>query len=121
MFSERMKELRRKNHMTQKEMAKVLHVSTSTIGMYEQGRRDPDAQLLRKLSNTFHVSADYLLEVQLKNETTELSSMVEALADKLWEQGTVTYHGRKLQQEEVSKAVTAIKMGVRLAMKANQG
>ena len=38
-----LKELRAQKGYTQSELGKMLGVSASTIGMYEQGRREPDS------------------------------------------------------------------------------
>lgn len=56
-----LKELRAQKGYTQSELGKMLGVSASTIGMYEQGRREPDKKMLRKISRLFTVSIDYLL------------------------------------------------------------
>lgn len=61
MFGERLKELRIGKNMLQKELADLLKVSPSTIGMYERGQRDPDTDTLRFLAEYFDVSIDYLL------------------------------------------------------------
>jgi transcriptional regulator with XRE-family HTH domain len=61
MFAKRLKELRKSKKMSQKELADILSVSPSTIGMYEQGRRKPDSDLLKILAKYFDVSIDYLL------------------------------------------------------------
>ena len=53
--------LRRDAGMTQAELARHIHVSASTIGMYEQGRRLPAAPILVALSKVFGVSIDYLV------------------------------------------------------------
>lgn len=60
-FSQRLKMLRQKANLTQKELAEKLGVSRGTIGMYEIGQRDPDTETLQKLSDIFGVSVDYLL------------------------------------------------------------
>ncbi|WP_250673513.1 helix-turn-helix transcriptional regulator [Paraclostridium ghonii] len=68
MFSERLKKLRCDNDMKQADLAKILGVSASTIGMYEQGRRTPDLEVLNKIATHFQVSVDYLLgRTNIKN------------------------------------------------------
>ena len=47
--------------MNQAELAKRLNISTSAVGMYEQGRREPSVETLIALSREFGVSLDYLL------------------------------------------------------------
>lgn len=61
MFPQRLKELREKNNLRQSELAKILNISTASIGMYEQGRRFPDYDILSDISVYFKVSFDYLL------------------------------------------------------------
>ena len=68
MFGDRLKILRNEKGMTQSDLAKLLDISPSTIGMYEQGRRDPDTKTLKFLAEYFDVSIDYLLgRVNVKN------------------------------------------------------
>lgn len=61
MFGERIFILRRQKGLTQTELAKLLHISTSALGMYEQGRRQPSLDTIVHLSHVFGVSVDYLL------------------------------------------------------------
>jgi len=61
MLSDKLKQLRKEKEKTQEDLAAVLQVSPSTIGMYEQGRRIPDTDKLNKLADYFEVSVDYLL------------------------------------------------------------
>ena len=61
MLGARIAALRRSAGWSQAELAKHLQVSPSAIGMYEQGRREPAADLLIAMANLFSVSTDYLL------------------------------------------------------------
>lgn len=47
--------------MSQLQLAEALHISASTIGMYEQGRRSPGLDILIRMSRVFGVSLDYLI------------------------------------------------------------
>ena len=61
MLGARIAALRRSRDMSQEQLAKVLGISPSAVGMYEQGRREPSAATLVALSGIFGVSTDYLL------------------------------------------------------------
>ena len=61
MLGPRIAALRRGAAMSQCDLAKRLGISPSAVGMYEQGRREPSAQMLVNLSEIFGVSTDYLL------------------------------------------------------------
>ena len=61
MLSKQITDLRKKQGISQSQLAKELNVSPSTIGMYEQGRRVPDLDTLIAMARLFNVSLDYLV------------------------------------------------------------
>ena len=61
MISNRLKELRQEKDLLQKDVSTYLNISTSAYGFYEQGKRTPDSEMMKKLSEFFNVSLDYLL------------------------------------------------------------
>ncbi|MGG7191166.1 helix-turn-helix domain-containing protein [Clostridium paraputrificum] len=72
MLDKRIKYLRENMNLTQKELANKLGISSSTIGMYESGRRNPDTSMLNILSDFFNVSVDYLMgRTNIKNFTSD--------------------------------------------------
>ncbi len=60
-FAERLRELRLKKEIGQKEVGAIIDVSDSSIRKYETGERTPDPVALIKLADFFNVSLDYLL------------------------------------------------------------
>ena len=60
-FGNILKTIRTQQDIRQSDLAKAIGVSPSTIGMYEQGRRDPDSDTVIKLAEYFNVTTDYLL------------------------------------------------------------
>ena len=65
------KELRKKQGMTQKELAEQLHVSFQAVSKWENGIALPDISYLPKLSDIFGVSTDVLLGLKpLKDSET---------------------------------------------------
>ena len=64
LFNEKLKELRKEKKLTQKELANILDVSTTCYAGYEQGYREPDFKILKKICLFFDVSADYLLGLE---------------------------------------------------------
>lgn len=61
MKGNRIKILREEKGMKQEELAKVLSISTSAIGMYERDVREPNDIITLQLADFFNVSTDYLL------------------------------------------------------------
>ncbi|MBC1796059.1 helix-turn-helix domain-containing protein [Listeria booriae] len=60
-FGDRLKSLRKKNKITQSELAKKLGISQVTISKYENNIIEPDNANLTVLAETFDTSIDYLL------------------------------------------------------------
>ena len=118
MFSERIKELRKANGLTQAELAKKLNVSASTVGMYEQGRREPDSEMLAKISDIFDVTIDYLLGADSKSVSAskDLSLIFSRLASDVKNKEGLMFNGTPLNKEDVEKVVDAMELGMRLAL-----
>ncbi|MDE6904713.1 MAG: helix-turn-helix transcriptional regulator [Lachnospiraceae bacterium] len=60
-FAKVFRELRTKSGLTQQEMADKLDISRSSIGMYENGEREPGFELLETIADYFNVDMNYLL------------------------------------------------------------
>lgn len=60
-FSSILKKLRQEKGYTQDELAALLNVSRSRIGMYETGSREPDFDTLRSIADLFGVDIGRLL------------------------------------------------------------
>lgn len=58
---ERIKELRKKNSVTMKRLGEIIGVSEGAVSQYENGKRQPDYETLKKIADFFNVSTDYLL------------------------------------------------------------
>ena len=67
-----LKELRKQNKMTQAGLAEIMNVSQATITYWEQGKREPSCEDLKKLADVFNVSLDYLLN---RNNDVHYSSL----------------------------------------------
>ncbi len=104
-IGDRIKELRVKHGLTQRDIAALLDVSPSTVGMYEQNRREPDANTLVKISEHFDVSTDYLLGTPEKNEPSSSSP--------------ISGFGMLMRQVREEKGITVEKMAVDLGMSAS--
>ncbi len=59
-FGAILKQLREQNGMTQLQLAEVIGVSRSTIGMYESDFREPDFETLETIADYFNVTLDFL-------------------------------------------------------------
>lgn len=66
LFSERLKEARRKTGFTQLEVSKELKIPRPTLANYEAGRTEPDIETLGKLITFYDVNADWILGTGIK-------------------------------------------------------
>lgn len=60
-IGKRISVLRKKNTLTQEELAKRINISRAALSHYEKDRRSPDYETIEKLANFFGVTTDYLL------------------------------------------------------------
>lgn len=65
-FGEKLKTLRKGLNLTQQQLAERVGVAKSVVSYYESGDRYPSYDVLIKLARIFHVTTDYLLDVEKK-------------------------------------------------------
>lgn len=81
-FSSIIKQLRTERGITQEQLAALLKVSRSTVGMYETGSREPDFETCEAIADIFNVDMDYLMgrsTVERRNPIFSLPSNCEPL------------------------------------------
>lgn len=114
----KIKQLRKKAGMTQSELAARLEVSPSAVGMYEQGRREPDNNTLRKLCTVFGVSGDYLIgnsENTGVRGNVEVAEVFDEFTKRLSCQEGLMFDGVLLDNNDRMKIIEAIKVVAALA------
>ena len=110
----KIKELRKQAGLTQSELAARLGVSSSSVGMYEQGRREPDNDMILKLCNIFGVTSDSLIGNK-KAESRELSDVFNEFTQLLSSQQGLMFDGVPLNDEDINKLVDAINVVAAIA------
>ena len=53
--------LRKQRNLNQQKVAMDLNISREVVSHYENGKRNPDIQMLKILSDYFNVSIDFLI------------------------------------------------------------
>lgn len=61
LISNRLKDIRKENKLTQNDLADILHTTQSVIAGYETGRYLIATPFLYTICKDYHISADYLL------------------------------------------------------------
>lgn len=62
-----LKLIRKKRKYSQLKVALDLNISREALSHYENGRRSPDIEMLRKMSEYFDVSIDFLINGEKYN------------------------------------------------------
>lgn len=122
MFSTRLRILRQQYGLTQSELAKQLGVSTSTIGMYEQGRREPDHKTLLIICKLFGISTDYLLGSEktiVSPENNDFNAIIDGFERTLLEQEGLMFNGVMLERDDVKKIMDAMKIGAEMVTRSS--
>ena len=81
----RIREIRKRCGLTQKELAEGIGSSESAISQYENGKRQPDYETLLKISDYFGVSVDYLLgteDISHSSSDPGLDAILEQLKNR---------------------------------------
>ena len=73
-LSERLKKLRNELGVSQRLVAKHLHVSPSIVSGYETGERTPSTENLLSLAYLYHCSTDYLLGKEVVSQQCTISA-----------------------------------------------
>ena len=83
-FSTRLRHERERLGLMQKEMAQKLDIPPNTYNGYETGKRSPNLEVAKHISDTLDISVDYLLgrtnERNLKKEKTKLDESIKTIA-----------------------------------------
>ncbi len=53
-----LKILRKKNRITQRDLANALHISQTSVSKYERGESEPDLDMVIKMADFFGVTID---------------------------------------------------------------
>ncbi|MFW5894877.1 MAG: helix-turn-helix domain-containing protein [Bacillota bacterium] len=77
------RDLRQEKGITQKDLARILHVSDKTISKWECGKSVPDIEMLKTLSEHFNVSVHTFFESSIK-EKNETHALEERLKRLMW-------------------------------------
>jgi len=85
----RLAELRKEKNLSQKEIARVLQITQQAYSNYENGRREPDYNMLKKIADLYKVSLDWLLNNEIQEEkksrpvNTERDTIINKLIQRL--------------------------------------
>ncbi len=118
MFAHKLRALRNEAGYTQAQLGNILGISTSCVGMYEQGRREPDAAMLMRICSVFSVNADYLLGADCSRELRspiQLEDIISDMREVLLRQKALMFHGKPVDAEGTQQIIDALELGAQRA------
>ena len=74
-LGDKLKSARNNAGLSRQQVADLVGVSSSIIGLYETGERLPSVTNLVKLATRYKVSADYLLDLEVNNDSVSLDGL----------------------------------------------
>lgn len=135
-FQNVLKTLRKSRGLTQDELSKILKISRSTIGMYENGSREPDYEMLETIADYFNVDIDYL--IGRTNKTTfiplgkekapdltardekDIEKILNNTREQLLSQEGLMFDGDPASPEAIDSILSAMQIGMEMAKKKNK-
>lgn len=93
-FGERLKELRKKNNLTQQQLAYILCLKRGNIAKWETKRAIPSFEIIEVIANYFEVVPDYLLGYISYTRVTSFSDKLKALRKE-----------KKLTQKKIAELI----------------
>lgn len=76
----RLKELRKANHLTQRDIAEILEVTPSAVSLWESGRNNMDWKAASILARKFDITPEYLLgETNVLDKLSSVSNRKEGV------------------------------------------
>ncbi|HIZ17452.1 MAG TPA: helix-turn-helix domain-containing protein [Firmicutes bacterium] len=113
-FGKRLKHLRISSGMTQTDLAERVGMSTSSIGMYEQGRREPGLDVIFNMCNIFEVHPNELLGYECGSQELEINSAMALLKEKALSCEKVTLDGKVITKSMLERLFYGYKIAEKL-------
>ncbi|UOY92872.1 helix-turn-helix domain-containing protein [Ectobacillus sp. JY-23] len=82
-LKDRLRELRKKHKLTQKDVADFLGISESGYGYYEQGRNEPPLESIKRLAKKYDVPVNYIIAGDDENKPYDSLAEITAYIEKL--------------------------------------
>lgn len=82
-MSNKIKELRVKQELTQKQFSEQINIPVTTLAQYERGEREPKLATWQKLADFFSVDVPYLQGIQKFKNSSDRKEIFQSLTSKI--------------------------------------
>lgn len=97
-LGEKLRDLREAKNLSQKEVSQHLMISNKLLSSYERDINDPPYSILKDICQYYNVSADYLLDINIKESLEDDEAHSELVALNPMQKRILAYYSR-LNQE----------------------
>lgn len=94
----KLRDLREARNLSQKEVSQHLMISNKLLSSYERDINDPPYSILKDICQFYNVSADYLLDINIKESLEDDETHSELVALNPMQKRILSYYSR-LNQE----------------------
>lgn len=115
-FSAKLKRLRKVSGYTQLQAAQLLGISASAIGMYEQGRREPDFETTQRIATLYGVSPSFLMDDDSETPS-ELSDVINQIRAQLRQSDNAMFEGVPITSKETEMIFDAMLLAAEIVMR----
>lgn len=100
LFGDRLRDLREDRNLKQQDVARELYISNKVLSSYERNVAFPSIELLKRICEFYNVSADYLLQTELKQEKSSLPASEPQMKVLTSEQAKILAYYDRLNEEQ---------------------
>lgn len=125
-FGERVKGLREEINLSRDELAKEFEISYSTLSKYETNGRFPDKNMLKRFSNYFDVSIDYLLgqtdvrKIHTNSSVLDVDDVVYYIKNRFSSANNIVINGEPASYEVVEGLLQGLEVSYMIAKRIHE-
>ncbi|ARV91365.1 transcriptional regulator [Bacillus thuringiensis serovar roskildiensis] len=109
----RIKEVRKKNGDTLKDLAKKINYDYSNLSKIERGFYTPSIELLKRISIVYNVNLQYLIEMNLESKCTSNENLfiqdIYLDSDELFQKYNFILDGKQATVEEMELVIQIVR------------
>lgn len=111
----RLEELRKQRNLSQKQIADILQITQQAYSNYENGKREPEYDMLIKISKFYETSVDYILGISGDPDSHDKKAPLKPEPDIKWGDFGISFYegnGKKLTQKQKDKITKLVQIAV---------
>ena len=109
-FGKFIKELRIKNNMTQKDLAKKINITDKAISKWERGLSFPDISMIKILAKTFNLNVSEILNAEYGKKDNVNNVDIEKLVNERLHEIELNKEKKKINRNKIKKKIGIVSL-----------